>query len=78
MNDEAFPPPLTPPERDGWEVRYVGTEPRISEVIELYRELGFEVLVEPYIPPPDCGECKTCLESAGDGMKVVYVRQVSK
>ena len=69
MAEQVNAPPL-----DGWEARYVGSEPRLSEVAELYRELGFEVRVEPYVLPPDCGECQTCLESAGEGMKVVYVK----
>lgn len=61
-------------EREGWQVRFVGSEPRLSEVAELYRDLGFAVRVEDYTPPPDCGECRTCLESAAGGLKVVWVK----
>ena len=78
MAGDASPAALIPPERAGWEARYVGSEPRLSEVAGLYRELGFEVRIEPYVLPPDCGECKTCLESAGEGMRVVYVRKTEK
>jgi ribosomal protein S18 acetylase RimI-like enzyme len=30
----------------GWERRFIATEPRLREAIELYEEIGFEVLLE--------------------------------
>ena len=44
---------------EGWEKRTTYDEPRLSEMAETYEELGFEVLVEPFVPAgsPDCSEC---------------------
>jgi hypothetical protein len=47
--------------RNGWEFRGVFSEPRLSEFCELYRELGFEVLVLPYEGNED-SECKLCYD----------------
>jgi hypothetical protein len=55
-------------------VRYVGSEPRLSEVVELYGELGFVVEVET-LDPSQCGGCTTCFENpVGDPARVVYVK----
>ena len=32
---------------EGWERQSVLSEPRLSEAVEMYKELGFEVRVEP-------------------------------
>jgi hypothetical protein len=33
--------------KEGWEKRFIIDEPRLSEMVEQYKELGFEVLLEP-------------------------------
>ncbi len=70
-----------PPERrpsakklEGWEERYVGQDPRLSEVAEMYRELGFEVRYELY-EPEDCGDCNVCFEESPTPMTALYVRK---
>ena len=35
----------------GWTRRFIACEPRLSESVELYESLGFEVLLEP-LPGP--------------------------
>lgn len=40
----------------GWEKRTTYDEPRLSEMVELYRELGFEVHLEPLNPAEEL-EC---------------------
>ena len=42
----------------GWERRFIYDEPRLSEAVEIYRELGFEVTLLPVSPDDvDCSEC---------------------
>ena len=31
----------------GWERRFIACEPRLSEMVAMYKEIGFEVLLEP-------------------------------
>jgi len=31
----------------GWEKRFIASEPRLSEAIELYESMGFDVFLEP-------------------------------
>ena len=33
--------------RAGWERRFVASEPRLAEAVELYESIGFEVLLDP-------------------------------
>lgn len=58
----------------GWEARYIGDEPRLSEQVELYRELGFEVRVEPF-NAEDCEGCVECFEDSTTPIMVLYIRK---
>lgn len=40
-------PSSTPLARDGWTRRFTAIGPRLAEAIAMYRELGFEVRLEP-------------------------------
>ena len=58
--------------QDGWQKRFVAEEPRLSEMVELYKETGFEVHVEPLaaVETPDeeneeCRACRICFEGSG-------------
>ena len=59
----------------GWEKRFTIDEPRLSEMAEQYKELGFEVLLEPVDTPPE--ECTTCLKdpSSSHLYKTIYTRR---
>jgi hypothetical protein len=59
-------------EKEGWEMRSVLDEPRLSEAVELYKELGFEVKVLPFVPAEFPGECAECMKGACDRYKVIY------
>lgn len=48
-------------------------EPRLSEMAEQYKELGFEVLLEPVDPSSE--ECTTCITAAADRYKTIYTRR---
>jgi len=60
--------------REGWEKRFTIDEPRLSEVVEQYKELGFEVLLEPVDLSSE--ECTTCLKNPAVSQrhKTIYTR----
>ena len=67
--------------KEGWTRRFVATEPRLSEMVELYQSMGYEVRLEP-LPPVDCdstneepGECRECFKGFEDQYKIIYTRQ---
>lgn len=67
--------------REGWTRRFVANEPRLSEMVELYRSMGHEVHLEP-LPLVDCdsaneesGECRACFKGFEDQYKIIYTRQ---
>ncbi len=58
----------------GWEKRTTYDEPRLSEMAEMYAELGLEVRIEPFDPTdqPDCAEC---MRQQPERYKTIYVRR---
>jgi hypothetical protein len=58
----------------GWEKRAILEEPRLTEVVALYQELGFEVRQEPI---ETCGEagCSDCLKADPERYRTVYTRR---
>ncbi len=67
-------------ERQGWERRSCEKEPRLSELVALYEELGFEVQLVPARPRDFSGsvgeECEPCLsEEALACYKTIYTRR---
>lgn len=62
----------------GWVKQFTTSEPRLSEAVENYRQLGFEVHLEP-VSPEACrsnGQCTACFDSpeAADSLKIIYTR----
>lgn len=58
---------------DGWVRRTVASEPRLTELSALYRELGMEVLVVGFAELSGAENgCTTCL--GGEGDKVIFTR----
>ena len=62
-------------EKEGWIKRTTIGEPRLSEVVELYKSLGYDVRVEPVKLDELDEECKRCYENEADEAKTVYVRK---
>ncbi len=62
-------------QKQGWEKRFTMDEPRLSEMVEQYKELGFEVLLEPVDTSSE--ECTTCITAFSDRYKTIYTRQKS-
>jgi len=59
--------------KEGWEKRFTTDEPRLSEMAEQYKELGFEVLLEPLDTSSE--ECTICITALSDRYKTIYTRQ---
>ena len=65
----------TAPEIEGWTAKYIGSEPRLSEQVELFRELGFEVRIEP-LDPAACNGCTECFKDSPTPIMILYVRKL--
>lgn len=59
--------------KEGWEKRFTIDEPRLSEMAEQYKELGFEVLLEPVDLSSE--ECTSCIAVDPNRYKTIYTRQ---
>jgi hypothetical protein len=62
-----------PLEKEGWRRRSILDEPRLSEVVKMYQEMGLEVLIVDLDPRLVEG-CKNCIEYQPRRYKVVYTR----
>jgi hypothetical protein len=68
------------PSTEGWQRQSVASEPRLSEVVELYESLGFDVLLVPVLE--ECcsegadGTCTACFGADEDPSRfqVIYTR----
>ena len=58
-------------EKEGWTKQFTVDEPRLSEAIEMYKLLGFEVHLEPMVPDENSEECAACLEVMCDRYKTI-------
>ena len=58
--------------KEGWEKRFTIDEPRLSEMVEQYKELEFEVLIEPVDTSTE--ECTSCITAFSDRYKTIYTR----
>ncbi len=65
-------------EKKGYERRGVYEEPRLSEIVEMYREAGYEVVLVEYDKNSKDG-CSVCLDDYAfkGGYKVVYTKKVT-
>lgn len=62
-------------EKKGWIKRTTIGEPRLSEIVELYESLGYQVRVEPLTLGDLDEECRSCYENEADELKTVYIRK---
>lgn len=62
---------------EGWTRRSVASEPRLSEIVTLYEELGLEVLLVPALDGAEEADCVECFsaEAGPTGAKIVYTRE---
>ena len=61
-------------EKQGWVRQTTYDEPRLSEITEMYREMGLDVHMEPF-NPDDEPECSECMKAQPDRYKTVYTRE---
>jgi len=68
---------VTPAERlaeDGWKKQTTYDEPRLSEMVAMYQEIGQEVHLEPFVPDENPG-CSECMEILPDKYQTIYTRK---
>jgi hypothetical protein len=68
------PAPYEPEEIDGWTTRTTTDEPRLSELVELYEELGFEVMLRPVSPDAAGMTCAICIMEDPERYRTIYTR----
>lgn len=60
---------------DGWERRFIADAQRVEEAIELYEQLGFEVVADPIRGEEFGDECDDCQLVALLGFRTIYTRK---
>jgi hypothetical protein len=68
---------LTPEEKlikEGWQKRATYDDPRLSEMVKLYEEIGLEVHLEAFHPENETG-CTGCMQLLPDLFKTLYTRR---
>jgi hypothetical protein len=60
--------------KEGWTRKFTASEPKLSEYVRMYQELGFEVHLE-VVSPQELGqECSSCLMAECDKYRTIYTR----
>jgi len=68
---------LTPEEKlikEGWQKQATYDDPRLSEMVEMYAEIGLEVHLEPFNVENESG-CSGCMQLKPDLFKTLYTRR---
>lgn len=61
--------------RLGWIRQFVTDEPRLSEAVELYKSIGYEVRLEEASFDEVNQICKNCLPADCEKYKIIYIRR---
>ncbi len=61
----------------GWEKQATYDDPRLTEMVEMYREIGLEVHLEPFNPENEEG-CTGCMQLTPEKFKTIYTRKKAK
>ncbi|HLF91801.1 MAG TPA: hypothetical protein VI451_22875 [Anaerolineales bacterium] len=62
---------------EGWERRFMAGPARVKEVIQLYKEMGFEIHLEPVVPADLSNDCQGCT-LATNFFVTIYTRNPAK
>ncbi len=62
--------------REGWQKQSTNDEPRLSELAEMYKDIGSDVHFEPFHPEEEPG-CTECMKLQADRLKTIYIRKNS-
>jgi hypothetical protein len=60
--------------RQGWTRCATYDEPRLSEMADMYRDIGIEVLLEPF-HADEAPRCSDCMASMPEKYKTIYTRK---
>lgn len=60
--------------KQGWLKQTTYDEPRLSEIVEMYEEMGFEVRIEPFKPGDEPG-CSECMKHQPERYKTIYTKE---
>jgi hypothetical protein len=61
---------------EGWDRKATCDEPRLSEMAEMYEEIGLEVHLEPFFPDEEPA-CTGCMAIMPEKYKTIYTRKKS-
>ena len=68
---------MTPEEElisKGWEKQATYDDPRLSEMVDMYKEIGLAVHLEPFNAANEKG-CTGCMALFADQLKTIYTRK---
>ncbi len=57
-----------------WERRFTVEEQRVSEYVELYESIGYEVRVEP-ATPDEIEDCQVCFKTDFNNLRTIYIKR---
>ncbi len=57
-----------------WERGFTIEENRVSEYLELYESIGYEVRVEP-ATPDEINDCQVCFKADFNNLRTIYIRR---
>ena len=60
-----------------WERQTTTDEPRLSELVELYEELGFEVMLRPISREELGQDCQECYLAEPERYRTIYTRRAT-
>ena len=60
--------------KEGWKKQATYDDPRLSEMVEMYRDIGLEVHLEPFSAANEPG-CTGCLQVEPDQFQTIYTRR---
>jgi len=58
----------------GWERRGIYDDPKLTQILKMYEEIGFVVRLEPFRPDMEAG-CTECIKENPDKYKVLYTKK---
>jgi hypothetical protein len=73
--------------KEGWTMRFAAGEPRLSEAVDMYKDAGFEVLLETMPKGMQCGDCtseeeegqcRVCFNGYEDQYHLIFTRPVRR
>lgn len=59
--------------KEGWKKQATYDDPRLSEIVAMYEEIGLEVHLEPFNADNESG-CTDCMQLMPDLFKTIYTR----